>query len=88
MPKTALLSVDGSVMVAVPVAYLERTGLGASSSVEWAIDGDRLVLRPDTQAPEPHYTLDQLLAECDPSASVSEEDSEWTGGGPVGRELI
>ncbi len=88
MPKTALRTVDGDIVVVVPAAYIERAGLGPSGEVQWEIEGDRLIVRPDAGSPKPYYTLDEILAECDPSAEVSGEDAEWTGGGPVGRELI
>ena len=34
------------------------------------------------------FTLDELLAQCDPKAPPCEEDREWLGGGHAGRELI
>lgn len=88
MPKTALRTADGAIVVEIPTAYLERTGLEADGEVRWEIEGDRLIVRPEAGSPKPYYTLDEILAECDPSAEISAEDAEWTGGGPVGRELI
>ncbi len=38
--------------------------------------------------PRRRYTLKELLAQCDPKAPRSEEDSEWLTGNPIGRELI
>lgn len=36
---------------------------------------------------QPHYTLDELLAQCDPSnVRLSAEDREWLNARPVGRE--
>jgi len=34
------------------------------------------------------YTLDELLAQCDPKARRSKEEREWLDSGPVGGELI
>jgi len=34
------------------------------------------------------YTLDELLAHCNSRAARTQEDREWLGGKPVGRELI
>lgn len=34
------------------------------------------------------YTLDELLAKCDPTAPVPEIDRLWTEGEPVGDEVI
>jgi antitoxin ChpS len=36
----------------------------------------------------PHYTLDELLAQCNPRAPRNKEDREWLDSGPVGGELI
>lgn len=36
----------------------------------------------------PHYTLAELLARCDQSAPMTEEDREWVNSGPMGNELI
>ncbi len=78
--------VGGSVMVAVPPAYLERTGLSPNASVVWEIEGDRLVMRPALA--RPRYTLAELLAQCDRRKRRPKSDAEWTASGPVGRELI
>lgn len=34
------------------------------------------------------YTLQDLIAQCDLSAPLPEEDKEWLNSPPVGRELI
>ncbi|MEZ5354020.1 MAG: hypothetical protein R2762_15385 [Bryobacteraceae bacterium] len=34
------------------------------------------------------YSLDQLLAACDPSAPASSEDQDWTAAAAAGREAI
>jgi antitoxin ChpS len=49
------------------------------------VEGDRLVIEPQ---PRPHYTLDELLAQCDPHAELSTEDRDWTQGFAVGGEII
>jgi antitoxin ChpS len=51
------------------------------------VDGERLVMQP---RPKPRYTLEELLAKCDPIADateMSEEDRIWINLPPVGREL-
>ena len=45
----------------------------------------RLVVEPQQQ---PRYTLDELLAQCNPKAPLSKEDREWLDAAPVGSELI
>jgi antitoxin ChpS len=82
---TSLRKVGGSVMMAVPPALLEMLHLEAGQTMGIAVDGERLVLQ---RKPRPKYTLDDLLAQCDPNAPLNEEDREWLDSPPVGRELI
>jgi antitoxin ChpS len=84
MHTTNLRKVGGSIMLAVPPAILDILHLQAGSTVGLAVDGDRLVIDPKVK---PHYTLDELLAQCDPEAPISDEDSAWIDLPPVGREL-
>ena len=37
---------------------------------------------------DPRYTLDELLAQCDPKAARTREDREWLDNQPAGAELI
>ncbi len=85
MHTTNLRKVGGSVMLAVPPAILDLLHLHAGATVGMAVDGERLVVEP---TPRPHYTLDELLAQCDASAEVSEEDRAWLDDKPVGTELL
>jgi antitoxin ChpS len=36
----------------------------------------------------PRYTLDELLAQCNPRAPRTKEEQEWLDSKPVGGELI
>jgi antitoxin ChpS len=85
MHATNLRKVGGSVMLAVPPAILDMLHLQAGSRVGLVVDGGRLIVEPQ---PRPRYTLDELLAQCDPSADLTQEDREWLEAGPVGRELV
>jgi len=85
MHTTNLRKVGGSVMLAVPPAILDLLHLKAGATVGLAVDGGRLVVEPTLR---PHYTLDELLAQCDASAEVSEEDRAWLDDKPVGGELL
>jgi antitoxin ChpS len=82
---THLRKVGGSVMLAVPPALLEMLDLHPGAAVGLAVEGDRLIVEPQTR---PHYTLDELLAQCDPSAEPTHEDREWLDAKPVGDELL
>lgn len=86
MYTTHLRKVGGSVMLAVPPAILDLLQLQAGAAVGLAVDEGRLVVEPATV--RPRYTLDALLAQCDASAQVSEEDRVWLDEKPIGNELL
>ena len=85
MHTTNLRKVGGSVMLAVPPDMLNQLHLKVGTAVSLAVDGERLILLPQTR---PRYTLAELLAECDYSQPMPPEDREWIDAPPVGRELI
>lgn len=85
MYTTSLRKVGGSIMMAVPPALLDMLHIGAGTTVGIEIDHGRLVVEPQLR---PRYTLDELLAECDASAPISDEDHAWLDSGPVGNELL
>jgi antitoxin ChpS len=81
---TNLRKVGGSVMLAVPRAILDLLRLEAGATVGLAVDGDRLVVQPQAKH---RYTLDELLAQCDPKAEITDEDRAWLDLDRAGREL-
>jgi len=85
MHTTNLRKVGGSVMLAVPPALLDVLQLAAGAKVGLAVDNGRLVVEPSAR---PRYTLDELLAQCEINAEITEEDQEWLNARPVGRELL
>lgn len=86
MPHAARLrKVGGSVMVAIPKAMLDALDLSADAPVDLSLRGGRIVVAPRARR---RYTLDELLAACDPEAPLTEEDRVWTSGKRAGRELI
>jgi antitoxin ChpS len=85
MHTTNLRKVGGSIMLAVPPALLDVLHLAAGAKVGLAVDNGRLVIEP---AARPRYTLDELLAQCDPAADPVAEDPAWLDAKPVGRELL
>lgn len=85
MHTTNLRKVGGSIMLAVPPAILDLLHLQAGATVGLVVDNGRLVVEP---APRKRYSLDELLAQCDASAEISEEDRAWLDDKPVGNELL
>ena len=85
MHTTNLRRVGGSVMLAVPPAVLDMLHLQAGDTVGLVVDGGRLIVQPQ---PRCRYTLDELLAQCDPTAEPTQEDREWLDVRPAGKELL
>jgi antitoxin ChpS len=86
MPHAARLrKVGGSVMLAIPRSILDALDLAPDASVGLSVKAGRLVVDPKRRR---RYTLDELLAQCNPKSRRSRADREWAGSRPVGRELI
>jgi len=85
MHTTNLRKVGGSIMLAVPPVLLDILHLQAGAKVGLSVQSGRLVVEPQER---PHYTLDELLAQCNAKAPCSNEDREWLDAGPAGSELI
>ena len=85
MHTTNLRKVGGSVMLAVPPALLDILHLRAGVQVGLAIESGRLVVEPRRR---PHYTLDELLAQCNPKAARSKQDRDWVRNERMGAEIL
>ena len=72
-------------MLAIPRPMLDALDLAPDASVGLSIEGGRLVVDPNRRR---RYSLDELLAQCKPSARFSRQDRDWTTGRTAGRELI
>lgn len=85
MHRANLRKVGGSVMLAIPPAILELLHLQAGARVGVSVDHGRLIIEPE---PRPRYSLEELLARCDPTAERTEEEREWLDAPAVGREIL
>jgi len=85
MHSTNLRKVGGSVMLAVPPALLDILSLQAGAKVGIAVERGRIVVEPQRRR---RYTLDELLAQCDPKVRRSKREREWLDSKPMGGELI
>lgn len=85
MHTTNLRKVGGSIMLAVPPALLDILRLRPGAKVGLAVQDGRLVVEPRKR---PRYTLDELLAQCNPKARRGKEEREWLDDKPVGGELL
>lgn len=84
MHTTHLRKVGGSIMLAVPPAFLDQLRLQAGATVGLALENGHLVVNPK---PRPRYTLNELLAQCD-AAETQAADRPWLDDHPVGDELL
>ncbi|MBN7123186.1 antitoxin [Erwinia billingiae] len=82
---TRLKKVGGSVMLAVPPAVLKTLALSTESEVGMTIKNGCLIIEPQKR---PRYSLEELLAQCDPKAEMSEEDREWMDTPVAGKEVL
>ena len=85
MYTTNLRKVGGSIMLAVPPAFLNQLNLEVGATVSLTVSGGNLVIDPK---PRPRYTLADLLAASDYSQPQPIEERELVDAPAVGRELI
>lgn len=85
MYTTNLRKVGGSIMLAVPPALLDILNLRPGATVDLGVQRGRLIVEPRQR---PRYTLDELLAQCNPKAPRGKEEREWLEGKAAGGELI
>jgi antitoxin ChpS len=85
MHTTNLRKFGDSVMLAVPTTLLDILHLQPGSKVGIAIESGRLVVEPWQPR---RYTLDELLAQCDPKAPRDKEEQEWLNSKPAGGEIV
>ena len=85
MHTTKLRKVGGSVMLAVPPSLLDILHLQPGSKVGLAIESGRLFVEPQQRK---RYTLDELVAQCNPRSRRTREERDWLEGGPVGAEIL
>lgn len=84
MHTTSLRKVGGSTMLVIPPALLDLLQMKSGTKVGLQVDRGRLVVEPKVR---PRYTLEQLLASCDASAPMTQEDQQWDVMKSTGGEL-
>jgi antitoxin ChpS len=72
-------------MLAVPPALLDVLQLRPGTKVGIAVQSGRLIVEPQRR---PRYTLDELLAQCNPKARRTKAERDWVSDNAVGGELI
>jgi antitoxin ChpS len=69
-----LRKVGGSIMLAVPPALLDMLQLCAGATVALVVDSGKLIVEPQLHW---RYILDELLAQCDPTAPPARYESGY-----------
>jgi antitoxin ChpS len=82
---STLRTVGGSVMMAIPKPLLDTLGVATNAKLDLSVEDGKLVAIPRKR---PKYTLEELLAQCDPNAEITEEEKMWMNLEPVGKEII
>jgi antitoxin ChpS len=84
MAEATLRKIGGSTVLGIPAALLEQLGMSATMRGLVRVEHDRLVIE---KAKRRHYTLEELLAQCDPAAPLSPQEQEWIDAPSVRREI-
>lgn len=85
MTTMTLRNLGGSIVVTLPKRMLNMMNLQAGSQVSIeALDGKLII---ESKA-KPHYSLVELLAQCDLTQSLSEDEKIWLNDGMTGAEEI
>lgn len=72
-------------MLAVPPALLDALDLSVGTKVDIGVEDDRIVV---CKKLKPRYTLEELLAQCEETIPIDDEDRQWLDSKPVGREIL
>jgi antitoxin ChpS len=89
---TTLKTAGGSLIMTVPANVRKALSLVAGTRMSISVEGSGMVveaIEPDApiKVRRPKYTLEELLADCNPEAPMSEEERAWHNAPPVGREI-
>jgi len=80
----------GSLIFTVPAPARKAMDFKPGDEIELTVDDDgRMIVEPAPAPPprkRPKYSLDELLAQCDPDAPISDEERAWLDEPAVGRE--
>jgi len=85
MYTTSLRKVGGSAMIVVPPVFLDILNLNIGEKLGLTVEDGQIIVKPKIKT---KYKLEDLLAQCDPNAELTEEDRVWIDSPPVGKELI
>jgi len=74
------------VAVRIPAAVLEAAHVSIEQVVDVRAEEGRIIIEPVRTCPR--YSLEELVAQCNPKKRRSREEHEWLDAPPVGREAL
>lgn len=83
--ETSLRNIGNSKGAVIPAVLLKELNIQVGDKLEATVDNGVLIITP--KATKPRYTLAQLLAQCDETAPMPDELTEWVNLEPVGNEI-
>lgn len=72
-----------SAAVRLPAALLDQLKVALGDKLAVDVRPEGLMLKPARRK----YALSELIAQCDPKASMPSDLAVWHGSAPVGREI-
>jgi antitoxin component of MazEF toxin-antitoxin module len=75
-----------SAAVRIPAAVLQAAHVDLDQDVDVREEAGRIIIEPVRK--RPRYTLDELVAQCNPRKRLSREERVWIDAPPVGREAL
>lgn len=85
MTTMTLRNLGGSVVMTLPKKVLNAMNLQAGSQVSIETWNGKLIIESKTK---PHYSLAELIAQCDLTQPLNEEEKNWLDDGMMGIEEI
>lgn len=87
MEYVTLRRAGGSLVLTIPKTHVRALGLSEGERVGVEVEEGKLVADPSV-SDRPRYRLEDLVAQCDPKAPLTEEEQAWLSDRPVGGELL
>ncbi|HVW93664.1 MAG TPA: antitoxin [Devosia sp.] len=84
---TSVKKSGGSLVLTVPAPARDALRLAEGQQMTVSVEDGKLVYEAAPKRRRAKYTLEQLLAQCDPDAPLTEEERNWLTAKPVGGEL-
>ncbi len=89
--KTRLKKAGGSLMTTIPAAARNMLHLRDGQEMAVSVEGAKVIFEPVTTEAKPvrrsKYSLEELVAQCNPEQAVSDEERTWQNTPAAGREI-